>query len=54
MAFQHWQQPFDIGRVAGFDDEVKDQAALAGGQVEFMAVLDVAVALDNDVGMRLE
>ncbi len=40
--------------VAGFDDEVEDQSASAGGQIEFVAVVDVAAAFDDDVGMRLE
>jgi hypothetical protein len=32
----------------------EDQAALAGGQVELVPIGDVAAALDDDVGMRLE
>ena len=54
MALQHGQEPLAVGRVAGLDHEVEDQAAPAGGQVELVAVLDVAAALDDDVGMRLE
>ncbi len=54
VAFQHRQQALAVGRVAGFDDEVEDQSASAGGQIEFMTVVDVAAALDDDVGMRLE
>ena len=33
------RKPLAIGRVAGLDDEVEDQAALAGGQVELVAVV---------------
>lgn len=51
MAFQHRQQALAVGRVA---DEVEDQSASAGGQIEFVAVVDVAAALDDDVAMRLE
>jgi hypothetical protein len=40
--------------VAGFDDDIEDQTALAGDQVELVAVLHVAAAFDDDVGMRLE
>jgi hypothetical protein len=54
VAFQHRQQALAVGRVAGFDDEVEDQSASAGGEIEFVAVVDVAAALDDDVGMRLE
>ena len=54
MALEHRQQPLAVGRVAGFDHEVEDQAAPAGGQVELVAVVDVAAALDDDVGMGLE
>src|SRR3954468_5972306 len=32
----------------------EDQAALAGGQVELVTVINVAAALDDNVGMRLE
>jgi hypothetical protein len=34
--------------------QVEDQAASAGGQVELVAVLNVATALDDDVGVRFE
>jgi hypothetical protein len=36
------------------DHQVEDQAASAGGQVELVAVLNVAAAFDDDVGVRLE
>ena len=54
VALEHGQEALGIGRVAGLDDEIEDQAALAGGQVELVAVLHVAAAFDDDVGMRLE
>src|SRR6516225_1691001 len=38
----------------GLDPGVDDQAASAGGQVELVTVLNVATALDDDVGVRLE
>ena len=54
MALEHGQEPVAVGRIAGLDDEVEDQAASAGGQVELVAVLNVAGTLDDDVGVRLE
>src|SRR3954464_1798998 len=54
VALQHGQEPFAVGRVAGFDHQIEDQAALAGGQVELVTVMNVAAALDDDVGMGLE
>src|SRR5439155_15698679 len=38
----------------GLDDNIQDQAALAGDQVELVSVLHVAATLEDDVGMRLE
>ena len=54
MALEHGQEPVAVGRIAGLDHEVEDQAAPAGGQVELVAVLNLAPALDDDVGVRLE
>ena len=54
VALEHRQQALAVGRVAGFDHQVEDQAALAGGQVELVTVLDLAAALDDDVGVGLE
>ena len=34
VALKHGREPFAVGRIAGLDDEVEDQAASAGGQVE--------------------
>jgi hypothetical protein len=38
----------------GLDPGVEDHAAAAGGQVELVAVLNLAAAFDDDVGVRLE
>ena len=54
MAVEHGQEPFAVRRIAGFDHQVEDQAASAGGQVELVTILNVAGALDDDVGVRLE
>ena len=54
VALQHRQQAVAVGRVAGLDHQIEDHAAPAGGQVEFVAVLGVAAAFDDDIGMRLE
>jgi hypothetical protein len=54
LAVEHGQEALDIGRVAGLDDDIEDQAAAAGGQIELVSVLHVAAALDDDVGVRLE
>jgi hypothetical protein len=53
MALEHGQEPF-VRRIAGLDHQIEDQAASAGGQVELVAILNVAAALDDDVGVRLE
>ena len=53
LAVEHGQEALDIGRVAGLDDDIEDQAASAGGQIELVSVLHVAAALD-DVGVRRE
>ena len=54
MAFEHGQEPFAVRWIAGFDHQVEDQAASTGGQVELVTVLNLASALDDDVGVRLE
>src|SRR5205814_5698769 len=38
LALEHWQEALGIGRVAGLDDDVEDQAAAAGDQVELVSV----------------
>ena len=54
MALKHGQEPFAVRRIAGLDHQVEDQAAPARGQVELVAVLNLAAAFDDDVGVRLE
>ena len=54
VALEHGQEPFAVRRIAGFDHQVEDQAAPAGGQVELVTVLNLAAAFDDDVGVRLE
>ena len=54
VAIQHRQQALAVGRIAGLDHQVEDQAAPAGGQIELVAVVHVAAALDDDIGVRLE
>src|SRR5277367_709447 len=54
LAIEHGQEALGIGRVARLDDDIEDQAALAGGEVELVSVLHVTAAFDDDVGMRLE
>ena len=52
VALKHGQEPFAVGRIAGFDHQVEDQAAAASGQVELVAVLNLTAAFDDDVGVR--
>ena len=54
MTLQHRQEAFGIGWVAGFDDDVEHKPAAARGQVELVAIVNVAATLDDDVRMRLE
>src|SRR5271168_606229 len=54
VAVEHGQEAFAVRRIAGLDHQVEDQAAAASGQVELVAVLNLAAALDDDVGVRLE
>src|SRR5260370_42180136 len=42
LAIEHGQEALGIGRVAGLDDDIEDQTALAGGPVELVSVLHVA------------
>ena len=44
VAVEHRQEALGIGRVAGFDDEIEDQATLASDQIELVTVLHVASA----------
>jgi len=54
VAAKHGQEPVAVRRIAGLDHKVEDQAAPASGQVELVAVLNLAAAFDDDVGVRLE
>src|SRR5271166_4773391 len=54
VALQHGQEPVAVRRIAGLDHKVEDQAAPASGQVELVAILNLAAAFDDDVGVRLE
>src|SRR5712671_3363762 len=54
VALEHGKEALGIGRVAGLDDDIEDQAALAGGQVQLVTVMHLAAALDDDIGVRLE
>src|SRR5262252_1893483 len=52
VAIEHWEEALGIGRIAGLDDDIEDQAALAGGQVELVSVLNLTTTFDDDVGVR--
>lgn len=54
LTLQHGQEPLGIGRIADFDDDVEDQATAPARQVDLVAILHVAAALDDDVGVRFE
>ena len=54
MAIEHREKALGIGRIAGFDDDIEDQSAFAGRQVELVSVLNLTTAFDDDVGVRLE
>src|SRR6201982_685963 len=54
MAIEHRHKALGIGRIAGFDDDIEDQSAFAGRQVELVSVLNLRTPFDDDVGVRLE
>jgi len=54
VAVEHRHKALGISRIAGFDDDIEDQSAFAGRQVELVSVLNLTTALDDDVGVRLE
>jgi hypothetical protein len=54
VAVEHRHKALGVGGIAGFDDDIEDQPALAGRQVELVSVLNLPAALDDDVGVRLE
>jgi hypothetical protein len=51
---KHRQEPFAVHRIAGLDHQAEDQAAPSRAQVELVAILNLAAAFDDDVGVRLE
>jgi hypothetical protein len=53
VTVDHRQEALAASRIAGFDHQVEDQTAAAGGQVELVAVLNLAAALDDDVGAAM-
>src|SRR6516165_4294332 len=54
LAIEHRQEALGIGGIAGLDDDIEDQAAFAGSQIELVSVLHLTTPLDDDVGVRLE
>ena len=54
MAIEHRHKALGIGRIASFDDDIEDQSAFAGRQVELVSVLNLTTTFDDDVGVRLE
>jgi hypothetical protein len=54
VAIEHGQEALGIGRIAGLDNDIEDQAALAGGQVELVPVLNLTTAFEEDVGVRFK
>jgi len=39
VAVEHRHKALGISRIAGFDDDIEDQSAFAGRQVELVSVL---------------
>src|SRR6202008_1763473 len=54
IALEHRHKALGISRIAGFDDDIEDQSAFAGRQVELVSVLNLTTAFDDDIGVRLE
>jgi hypothetical protein len=54
LAIEHRQEALGIGGIAGLDDDIEDQAALTGSEIELVFVLHLTTPLDDDVGVRLE
>ena len=54
MTVEHGQEAFAVRRIAVLDDQIKDQAAPAGCEVELVTILDPPAAFDDNIGMRLE
>src|SRR6516165_4385475 len=54
LAIEHRQKALGIGGIAVLDDDIEDQAALAGDEVELVSVLHGTTPLDDDIGVWLE
>ena len=54
MAFEHCHEALAIDWIADLDDDIKDESAAPRHQVEFVAILNLARTLDDDVGVRFE
>jgi len=54
VAIEHRQEALGIGGIAALNNDIEDQAAFAGRQVELVAVLDLTTTSDDDVSVRLE
>jgi hypothetical protein len=54
VAIEHGQEALGIGRIAALNNDIEDQAAFAGSQVELVAILDLTTTSDDDVSVRLE
>jgi hypothetical protein len=53
MTLEHRRHAIAVGRIAGFDYQIEDHAASAGGEIELVAVFGVAAAFDDDIGYRV-
>ena len=54
MAFDGGLELFAVGGVAPLDTAVEDEVALAAGEKDLVTVDDFPLALDDDIGVRLE
>jgi hypothetical protein len=58
VAVEHRHKALGVGGIAGFDDDIEDQPALAGRQVELVSVLNLPAApglrvLSRKIGVRV-
>ena len=54
MTLKHRHEVLAVGRVAGLNDDIKDEAAASRHRVECVPELNLAHTLDDDVGVRLD
>ena len=54
VRIEHADEERDVGGVAGFDDPVENDAALATGEGDLVTIVRVAAVLADDVGVRFE